>query len=238
MKYFSIALLIFSINLSAGCTLKPKPENMLHYLVREPLVKSSTPPLVLLMHGYGSNEADLFSFANLLPKNFLVVSVRGPYTISENSYMWYQADFTKETPIINKEQAESSRQEILHFITQLKTKYAFDEKQVYLVGFSQGAIMAYSLGLTEPKQFKGIAAMSGRILNEIKPMVASKEKLKGLNVFISHGTNDLVIKINHARDSKTFLESQSIHQTYKEYREGHTISQEMITDLNTWLGLK
>ena len=45
-----------------------------HYLVREPSIKSENPPLLVLLHGYGSNEKDLFSFANQLSPQFLVVS--------------------------------------------------------------------------------------------------------------------------------------------------------------------
>lgn len=42
------------------------------------------------MHGVGSNEQNMFSFANALPDNFLVVSARGPLTLRENSYAWFQ----------------------------------------------------------------------------------------------------------------------------------------------------
>ena len=235
MKLSIITLLLITINITEGCSYVKKQETQLHYLVREPKIKSEKPPLIILMHGYGSDEADLFSLANYLPDKFLVVSARGPYTLGDNRYLWYQADFSKETPVINKEQAESSRKAVLKFIDDLKTEHLFDDIQIYLVGFSQGAIMAYSLGLTEPQKFKGIAAMSGRILEEMKPMVASKEKLKGLNLFISHGTIDNVLKIEFARQSKEFLTHLDIHPTYKEYIAGHTISEEMVVDLVSWL---
>lgn len=228
-------LILISINTITGCVNDNKAKTMLHYLVREPKIKSAKPPVIIMMHGYGSNETDLFALAQYLPDKFLVISARGPYTLGENSYMWYQADFSKETPVINAEQAESSRKAMLQFITDLRAEHPYDEHQIYIAGFSQGAIMAYSLGLSEPQKFKGVAAMSGRILEETKPKIASKEKLAGVNMFISHGTMDNVLKVGFARESKAFLNGLNINPTYKEYPEGHTISQEMLMDLVNWL---
>ena len=58
---------------------------------------------------------------------------------------------------------------------------------IYAV-FSQGSIMVYSVGLTVPEKIKGIAIMSGRLLEEVKPIINQKNKLKNLKIFISHGT--------------------------------------------------
>lgn len=124
---------------------------------------------------------------------------------------------------------------IIEFINTLKNKHAFNEKRVYLCGFSQGSIMAYSVGLTVPEKIKGIAIMSGRLLEEVKPMIASKEKLKKLKIFISHGTNDNVINVSEARQAQTYLKQLGLNPTYKEYPEAHTISNTMFVDMLMWL---
>jgi phospholipase/carboxylesterase len=191
--------------------------------------------LIILLHGVGSSEKDLFSFANQLPDNFLVVSAQAPNKIGEDSYAWYEMNLSAEKPIINKEQAEQSRNRIIQFIDQLKDKYTFDDKQVYLCGFSQGAIMSYSVGLTRPDKVKGIAIMSGRLLDEVKPLVKPSEDLKKLNVFISHGTKDNVLGIHYAKESIVYLKGLGINPLYKEYPEGHNISPAMLTDLIAWL---
>ena len=143
------------------------------YLVRESRIKTGKAPLLLLLHGVGSNETDLFSFANQLPDQFLVVSARGPYTLEAGRYAWYQVDFSTGKPVIQIEQEERSRRMILQFIEELKERHHIDESAVYLCGFSQGAIMSYSAGLTAPELFKGIAAMSGRLPEEVKHEIAS-----------------------------------------------------------------
>jgi len=211
---------------------------VLHYLVKEPNITTDKTPLAILLHGVGSNEQDLFSFAGQLPGNFLVVSARAPNTLREGSYAWFQVDFSSGNPVINPQQAEKSRKLLIEFISQLKGIYSFDDKEVYLCGFSQGGIMSYSVGLTMPGLICGIAVMSGRLLEEVKPLIAPKENLQQLKVFISHGTNDNTLNIEYARAGKAFLKTLNINPTYKEYLHGHGINNEMLLDLVNWLNKK
>ncbi|WP_353334227.1 alpha/beta hydrolase [Bacteroides sedimenti] len=210
-------------------------ENSLHYLIRKPKIKTDNPPLILLLHGVGSNEKDLFSISDRLPDDFLVVSARAPHKIDNGSYAWYQVNFSTAIPTINYEQTKKSKSIILQFISQLKNEQQFDEKRIYLCGFSQGAIMSYIVGLTRPDIVHGIAIMSGRLLDEIKPSIYPDDMLKRLKVFISHGTNDSILNIQFARDSLSYLKMLGINPTYKEYPEDHVINSEMLNDLIGWL---
>ncbi|OOV20835.1 esterase [Flavobacterium sp. LM4] len=207
----------------------------LHYLVRQPKIKTENPPLLLLLHGVGSNEQNMFAFANSLPDKFLVVSVRGPLTLGTNSFAWFQVQFGSNGPIINKEQAEEARVSILQFLEDLKGKEQFDEKNVFLLGFSQGGIMSYSTALTQPEKIKGIAVMSGRLLPEVKPLVASKDRLKKLKIFISHGKQDPVLHYGFAEEAITYLKSLELQPDFYTYDEVHTINSQMLADVNLWL---
>lgn len=236
MKQIIVLLLFIGITFHSFAQSKPKlSAPSLYYIFKEPKIKSAKPPVIILMHGVGSNEKDLFSFANQLPDSFLVISLRAPILLSKDSYAWYHLTFENGTRVGNPVEAEASRLMIIQFINGLKTKHAFNEKRIYLCGFSQGSIMAYSIGLTVPEKIKGIAVMSGRLLEEVKPLIAPKEKLKTLNVFVSHGTNDGVITINYARDAITYLKNLGITPTYKGYPEAHTISPAMFNDMLQWL---
>ncbi len=232
MKLLS-TIILFTVLVFTSYAQKTKPS--LYYIFKEPKIKSAKPPVIILMHGVGSNEKDLFSFANQLPDSFLVISLRAPIELGKDSYGWYHLSFENGKPISNPVEAETSRLMIIDFINNLKNKHAFNEKRVYLCGFSQGSIIAYSVGLTVPEKIKGIAIMSGRLLEEVKPMIASKEKLKNLKVFISHGTNDNVLPVSNAREANTYLKQIGITSTYKEYPEPHTISNAMFNDLLIWL---
>ncbi len=231
MKVFFITISFFALmTTTQACDTDP----VLQYLVREPITKSANPSVLIMLHGVGSNEQDLFSLANQLPDDFLVISARAPIRLGENSFAWYQVDFSTGKPVFNVEQQENSRAILIKFIDQIKEKYAASGN-VYLGGFSQGAIMSYSVGLTRPDLVNGIAVMSGRLLEETKPMIAAKDKLQSLKVFISHGINDPVLNIQYARTSVAFLKTLGINPTYKEYPEVHTISNDMLIDLVKWL---
>lgn len=221
---------ILAIAMSISTVNKPS----LTYLVREPKVSANKPPLLILLHGVGSNEKDLFSFAPHLPDKFLVISARAPIVLGPSSFAWYQVDFSSGKPVYNQAQENKSREVILTFIDELKQCHSFDENEVYLVGFSQGAIMSYSIALTHPEKVKGIGILSGRLLEEIKSIVKT-DQLKTLNVFISHGIQDPVLPVAYADDATSYLKNLDVNVTFKKYTEGHGINQEMLTDLVTWM---
>lgn len=208
---------------------------MLKYLVREPKIANSKPPLIVLLHGVGSNESDLFSFADKLPAKYLIVSLQAPIHLGSNQYAWYQVDFSKGKPIYDPSQVEKSRLAILKFLDDLGKEHPYQSNEVILCGFSQGAIMSYTVAINSPAKIKGIAVMSGRVLTEVKNSVQLNATLKNLKVFISHGTKDPVLPIHHAREAKLFIESLGIQPSYHEYEETHTINQQMLNDLVGWL---
>ncbi len=83
------------------------------HLVRQPKNEAGTPPLLLLLHGIGSNEHDLYGLAPFLDERFLIISVRAPNTLGPGSYAWFEADFTPQGPVINPAQAEASRKTLI-----------------------------------------------------------------------------------------------------------------------------
>ncbi len=230
----SIGICLLAMSLTTSLNAAPAGTR-LHYLVRGPKVANAQPPLLLLLHGVGSNEADLFSFADQLPDEYLVVSARAPITLGPESYAWYQVDFSTGTPVFNAQQAEEARTTIIAFIGELAQEHAFDPHRVTILGFSQGAIMAYSVALTRPDLVQHIAVMSGRLLEEVKPQVKPSADLKRLDIFISHGTQDGTLPVRHATEADSYLRTLGITPKLKTWPEGHTISAAMLADLVKWL---
>lgn len=205
----------------------------LQFLAREPNTRSEAKKAVILLHGVGSDEHDLFSFSNQFPEDVLVISPRGPYTIGAGKYAWYEVDFSTGKPIINAKQEEKSRKTLLFFIDRLKEHYNLD--QVYVGGFSQGAIMSFTLGLTHPAEITGIIALSGRILEEIRPLVQKDAALHQLKVFLAHGVLDNTLPVAYAREAKAYLESLEIQLSYHEYQIAHEINKEVLADIIEWI---
>ena len=214
-----------------GCITSDR--TVLEYLVREPQVKSLQNKAIILLHGVGSNEQDLFSLANQLPQDFFVISPRGQFSLGAGRYAWYHVDFSTGKPVYNAVQEGSSREIIRKFISEVKEKYHLDE--VYLGGFSQGAIMSYSIGLMHPNKVHGVIALSGRILEEMKPLIKKDNSLQKLKVFVAHGLHDNTLSIHYAKQAKEYLETLGVQLSYHEYPIGHQMTDDVLQNLTDWL---
>ena len=208
----------------------------LQYLIREPKIILDKNPVLLLLHGYGSNEEDLFSFANELPENYYIISARAPYSLGYGSYAWYAINFdADQNKFSDVTQATTSRDLILTFITELLQSYPIDSAQITLVGFSQGAILSYAIGISYPEKIKQLVALSGYINADIFTKGYQNNNFNNLSIFASHGTVDQVIPVAWARQSKPFLDQLSIKNEYREYPVGHGVAPQNFFDFKKWL---
>jgi phospholipase/carboxylesterase len=214
----------------------PKDETeSLHYIVKQPTIASEKPPLMVMLHGAGSNEDDLFSLAQYLPGRFLIASVRAPIQVSPGNNYWYHFTKTNGKHVADTLEAEQSRVAILRFLEELKTNELFNPDSIYLMGFSQGAIMSFSVALTEPEKIRGIIALSGRILPDIEPKIVDQKRYASLRNLVIHGTQDNMLPIENARHSKQILTQHGIPFDYHELEMGHTVNEETINIINNWL---
>ncbi|WP_158838082.1 alpha/beta hydrolase [Polaribacter sp. L3A8] len=206
----------------------------LHYLVRQPKTPTENPPLLVLLHGYGSNEQDLFSFAEELPDNLLIVSAQAPYAMGAGGYAWYAINFDdKNGKFSDLEQAKESIDKIALFIDQIKVKYNTNPDKTFLLGFSQGAILSYSLSFFYPNKVQNVIALSGYINTELLPTIISKDIIT--NYYCSHGTVDQVLPIEWARKSKPFLDNLGFNNEYSEYPVGHGVAPQNFYSFKTWI---
>lgn len=208
----------------------------LFHLVREPKTKKDKNPLLLLLHGYGSNEEDLFSFASELPDEYYVISARAPYGLPPYGYAWYAINFdADENKFSDIAQARQSRDLVLQFIDELTTQYPIDAAAVTLVGFSQGCILSYAAALSHPEKIQRVVAMSGYLNEDIAVEGFRENDFSQLKMFISHGSADQVIPVDWARKAKPELDKLGIESVYKEYPVGHGVAPQNFYDLLAWL---
>jgi phospholipase/carboxylesterase len=208
----------------------------LEYLIREPKIKQDKNPLLLLLHGYGSNEADLFSFASELPDEYYIISARAPYDLQYGSYAWYAINFdADQNKFSDHEQAKISRDLIAQFIDELIETYPIDTNDITLLGFSQGSILSYAVALSHPEKIKRVIALSGYVSEPILEQNYRNNDFSNLGIFASHGTVDQVIPVEWARKTKPFLDNLGIQSTYKEYPVGHGVAPQNFYDFKNWL---
>ena len=190
--------------------------------------------MLVLLHGVGGNEQNLLSLSDSFDDRFQTISARAPLTFAPGSYGWFQVQFTPE-PVINAAQAEASRTQLIAFLERIVVQDTLDESQVFLVGFSQGAIIGASVALTRPDLVAGLVMLSGRILPEVKPLIASRTELEGVSVFVAHGHFDTKLPIHHAKASLETLERLGVRVRYREYEMGHEINPQEIQEVSQWL---
>jgi phospholipase/carboxylesterase len=208
----------------------------LHHLVRAPKIILDKNPLLLLLHGYGSNEEDLFSFASELPEEYYVISARAPYDMGFGSYAWYAINFdANENKFSDIPQAQQSRDIIANFIDELIANYPIDSTNVSLIGFSQGTILSYAVALSYPEKIQRVVAMSGYLnLDMVNPNF-NTNNLSNLKIFASHGTVDQVIPVDWARKAAPILSQLGVEFVYKEYPVGHGVAPQNFYDFKNWL---
>lgn len=204
----------------------------LQYLVREPEHITPKTPILFMLHGYGSNEQDLFAFVPTLPKDWIVISFRAPQKSQYEGFSWYDIDFMNQEKFIDVPQATKSLNAILENIVAIKKHYGLTENETHLCGFSQGGILCYALALKNPRLFTKVACLSAypeeKILIEV---VKDKKQLEHVRFFISHGTDDAIIPLEWARKGADLLYDLGCYFTFREYMAGHGVNQKNYIDL-------
>lgn len=206
------------------------------YKINKPsqkIIKSD--PVLILLHGYGSNENDLVQLSNYLNQNFTIFSLRAPIPLNNDRFCWFNLEFlaNQEFKYDYKETIES-RIKVLKFISNACKTFQLDSTNVFLIGFSQGAFMSYDIALSNPTKLKGIVALSGKLMEE--SFVLESNALRVLKVFIAHGIFDKVVKNSDSEKAYVFLKNKKIKNlTLKTYQIKHGINQQELFDVKAWL---
>ena len=207
----------------------------LEHLTR-PSSLSENAPVIIMLHGYGSDMNDLFSFASELPSEYFVVSAQAPYKMQPYGNAWYAIYFDSDDGKLNDTaQAIQSRDKVSRFIDQVTSHYPVDANKVVLLGFSQGTILSLATALSYPKKVKYVVGLSGYLAPDMIKDGLEERDLSHLEVFVSHGTVDQVIPVSWSQKTKPALEQLGIPTVYKEYPVGHGVAPANFYDFKDWL---
>lgn len=210
--------------------------SLVHKVLKAEKPDSEKPPMLLMLHGYGSHEEDLFSMAPMLNEKCTVVSVRAPISLAWGGFAWYEIDFDNLGDKMNNiPQAKESLEKISLFIKEAQAAYGTDPERQWLIGFSQGAILSYALSLQNPVPYSKVMALSGYVLKELVPEKYKEGSLSHLDFFVSHGTMDEVLPVEWGRQGIKVLEQLKISHQYREYPMGHGVNPQCFDDLKMWM---
>jgi len=208
---------------------------LLDHLYRAPLAPtSSQAPAIFLLHGYGSNKEDLFSFVPYLPPEFGIVALNAPIGLPFGGYAWYELEITANMErLSNLNQAKESLTLLQNNISHYCKTYKLNPQKVTAMGFSQGAILSWTLALDHPQLVQQVIGLSGVIDPEL--LAQPIAHYSGITGFASHGTEDATIPITYPRKTVVALQKNNPNITYKEYAAGHTINPENFQDMLQWV---
>lgn len=188
-------------------------------------------PTLILLHGRGANEEDLLGLVPYLDPRFFCVAARAPFSYAYGGYTWYDL---REVGSPDRNQFEESYNRLVQFLDDVQKHFPVDADRTFLLGFSMGTVMSYSLALTKPDRIRGIVAHSGYI-PEDSHLQFEWKSLASTSFFVAHGTHDPVIPIQFGRRAKELLEKTEAPFVYREYPIQHQISEESLRDFTAWL---
>ena len=197
--------------------------------------RSAPDGALVLMHGRGTSEHDLAVLFDLLdPEGRLhCVAPRAPLQIpGQPGNHWYVVE---RVGYPEPRTFERSRRLLSDWLAAALASVEVPPERAVLGGFSQGTVMAYTLGLGGDGPIPaGILALSG-FVPTAEGWEPDLESRGGLPVLISHGERDPVIDVGFARAARELLEGGGLDVTYRESPGGHQIDGPTIDAAREWL---
>jgi phospholipase/carboxylesterase len=172
-----------------------------------------------MLHGWTGDENSMWVFTPRLPKITLMIAPRGIFSTKASGYSWHP-DLTKPWPSISDFQPAVEK--IFAKISSSNFPDG-DFSQLHLIGFSQGTALAYSMAIINPERIASVAGLSGFLPDGATAMLKSR-RLKGLPIFIAHGSEDELVPVERARLSADLLEKSGAAVSFCEDKVGHKLS--------------
>jgi phospholipase/carboxylesterase len=187
-------------------------------------------PAIVAIHGRGSHAGDLIELAPYFGADWLTITPQAPLELGFG-YHWYEVLRVGDP---EPQGFAQSIERLRQFIDKLPAAFQVDPQRIFLMGFSQGAVMSFALGLTQPQRYAGIVAMSGYIAPQTQ-QDADLAGLAKLPILVTHGTRDTVIPIDFGRQAREWLGNTAVELAYHEYPMGHQVSEASLNDVTHWL---
>ncbi len=201
---------------------------------RRPFIEQGPAPLLVMLHGFGSHERDLFELADIIDDRVHIVSARAPIALPWGGFAWYELSGTPGRLIPDPVGRAQAVELLIKFISELPSRIGTDPQRTYLFGFSQGAILSLALAWRIPEQLAGVIAANGYLDPALttQPPAAGIERLPILQL---HGTYDEVIPVEHARSTRDILARYAPRHRYHEDPVGHSLHPNGLSLMQHWL---
>jgi phospholipase/carboxylesterase len=188
--------------------------------------------LLILLHGWMGDENSMWVFTSGLSSKYTILAPRAPFSVAEGGYSWREIQ-PGTWGKASLEELGPSVQVLISFVNDWSTSAGMDARQFDLMGFSQGAALAYSLTLLYPERVRRLMALSGFIPEHAKANLANQ--LSGKMIFVAHGRHDEMVPVEQARKAVAMLNASGAQVTYCESDASHKVSKECMKELDIFL---
>jgi phospholipase/carboxylesterase len=177
---------------------------------------------LVLMHGRGVDEGDLFPLVDLIDpgRTLVAFTPRAPLRLpGQPGNHWYVVE---RVGYPHRESFAHSYEALEAWLRDLEAETGVPPERTILGGFSQGAVMAYALGLGRGRPVPAaIVGLSG-FVPEVEGWEPDLAERSELPVYTAHGAADPIIPVEFGRRARALLEGE-VELTYREHPGGHTI---------------
>jgi phospholipase/carboxylesterase len=190
--------------------------------------------LLVLHHGRGADENDLFGLADLFDRRrrLHVVTPRAPLPFPGGGFGWYTS---AQVGHPDKPTFDDAYRTLAAFHDELSERTGITPERTILGGFSMGTVMSYALGLGADRPApKGILALSG-FVPSVEGWEPSFEDRTATKVLISHGALDPVIDAEFGRRARELLETAGLSVEYHESPAAHHVDPRLLPEIGDWI---
>lgn len=182
-------------------------------------------PIFVLLHGTGGDEHSLVSFAKTLDRDASLLALRGE--VNENGMLRFFK--RKAMGIFDQEDLKARGQAIISFLGEASERYGWQNRPLYLLGFSNGANMGLELLIQASDLFKGAILLSPMFPIKVDPL----PDFKHLSLYLSHGSQDPMVSIEDSHYVANLCQTSG-GQVYQYWVRGHEVTPDLFQDLQVW----
>lgn len=188
--------------------------------------------LMMLLHGWTGNEDSMWVLARNLPDRYVTLAPRALHSAPEGGFSWrIMQPGSWGLPTLDD--LRPAAEALLRFVDGWSALAAVDPAEISLMGFSQGAALAYVLLGLFPGRIRTLAALSGFVPEGVEAVLGAGA-LAGKPVFIAHSRQDDMVPVERARRSAELMRAAGARVTYCESQGGHKVSRECLAGMETF----
>ena len=185
-----------------------------------------TSKALIMVHGRGASAESIMSIADHLQVNdFALLAPQA------TNHTWYPYSFLAP-PSQNEPWLGSALDLLNDIVKELKEKN-IDTKDIYFLGFSQGACLTLEYVTRNAKQYGGIIAFTGGLIGDKIYTENYKGDFLRTPFFIGTSDPDPHVPVERVNATENILINMNAQVTKRIYeRMGHTINQDEIDQAN------